>query len=145
MRAVTSLLIASLAAVSSGCSDTSGPDLPARELEPGPLLTVAPTSLTIRAGETLRLTAAAKRGAAHLIGQSALSWFSSNENVATVTASGLVRGVHSGEAEIFAVWGRVRGRAHVTVVEDVIDGSGHHGCLKPLLSGDGPRASPPAC
>ena len=144
MRIVTSLLLASLATLSSGCSDTSGPDLPARELDPEPLLAVAPTSITIRAGETLRLTAAVKRGAAQLIGQSALSWFSSNESVATVTPNGLVRGLHSGEAEIFAVWGGCE--AEPTSPSSTTSSTGgHRGCLKPLLNGDGPRAAPPAC
>lgn len=145
MRAASSILLVSLATLSLGCSDTAGPDVPASDAQPAPLLDLAPSTATIHRGETLQFTAALKRGAALSIGESAVTWFSSNESVATVTSGGLVLGVNAGATEIGAIWGSARARARVTVLENTIDGSGPHGCLRPLRSGDRSTAKRPAC
>lgn len=145
MRAAPSILLASLATLSLGCSDTSGPSGPGSDVEPGPLVTISPTAATLHRGESVQFTATAKRGSGFRGGAPTVRWFSSNESVATVTAGGVVHGLRGGVAQIVSVVAGARASAQVTVLEEVIDGSGHHGCLSPLLAGDGPKAGRPAC
>jgi hypothetical protein len=145
MRPASSILLASLATLSLGCSDTSGPNGPGPDVEPGPLVTISPTAATLRTGESIQFTATTKRKAGFRGGAPAVTWFSSNESVAAVTAGGVVHGLRGGVAQIVSVVAGARASAQVTVLEEVIDGSGHHGCLAPLLAGDGPKAGRPAC
>ncbi|HEX2218826.1 MAG TPA: Ig-like domain-containing protein [Gemmatimonadales bacterium] len=145
MRAASSLLLVPLATLSFGCSDSSGPDVPDPTVEHGPLVTISPATLVMHSGESIQFTAAIKRGASLLSDATTASWFSSDAGVASVTDGGVVRGLRPGVTQIVAVLGSARGTAQVTVTDDRIDGSGHHGCLKPLLAGDRPTASRPAC
>ncbi len=136
MRAASPILLASLATLTLGCSDATGPDVP-----PGPpslLVTVAPASATIRGGQSMQFTASVRGGAALQSGESTVTWVSSDPSVATVTSGGMVLGVGGGVAAITAVWGNARATAQVRVLDDIAGGGSHHGCLKPLLT----RASP---
>ncbi len=136
MRAASPILLASLATLTLGCSDATGPDVP-----PGPpslQVTIAPASATIRGGESMQFTASVRRGAALQSSASTAAWLSSDASVATVTSGGVVLGVGGGVAEITAVWGNARATAQVTVLDETIGGGSHHGCLKPLVT----RATP---
>ena len=136
MRAAPSILLASLATLSLGCSDATGPDV--RPGDPSLQVTIAPTSATIRGGESMQFTASVKRGAALQSSESTANWFSSDASVATVTSGGVVLGVGGGVAQITAVWGNARATAQVTVLDETIAGGRHNGCLKPLVT----RATP---
>ena len=52
----------------------------------------------------------------HAIGEAGFTWTSTDESVATVGASGLVRGVGEGVATIVAAAGAIEGAAEVRVV-----------------------------
>jgi Bacterial Ig-like domain (group 2) len=135
MRTAPSILLAALATLSLGCSDTTGPELSLDDSS-GPPIVLTPASATIRGGESVQLNATIKRGASLLNGESTVTWFSTNESVATVSSAGMVHGVRAGTAQIVAVAGSARARATVTVLDDALDDGRHQGCLKPLLEGE---------
>lgn len=102
---VTSLsrTIAALAALilAGACHDTSGPDSQGPDLSTGGM-TLIPRSATIRSGEVVVLKATpidANGGRPAVVG---ISWTSTNEAVATVTARGEVFGRGAGHAIITA-------------------------------------------
>ena len=136
MRATSSIFLASLAALSLGCSDTSGPTL--TPPPPDPTISLAPSSATIRGGDSVRFTVAFVGSPALRISEETVTWSSSNATVASVSAGGLVLGRQAGAAQIVAVWGARRATAQVTVLGDTDGGHGHGGCL-PLA-----RAAPTA-
>jgi len=77
---------------------------------------VAPTTGTVQVGATTALTATALDAADAPIAGVALTWTSSDDAIATVTASGVVTGVAAGEATITAAAANgVAGTATVTV------------------------------
>ena len=78
-------------------------------------VTVTPAEASIGPGDTLRLAAKALDANGHPVAGAEFSWSSSDESVATVDASGLVRGVVEGGAVITAAAGEVRGTAEITV------------------------------
>lgn len=71
-------------------------------------VTVTPRTATVAVGESVVLTGAASDG-------SALTWTSSDESVATVSANGVVTGVSAGTATITAASGDIKGTCVVTV------------------------------
>ncbi len=108
------MLLLALALLSSGCSNPGNPFFNVQ------VLSVAPTSATIARGQTLQLTAT---GTLFQDGRedvtASAEWLSSNVNVATVSATGLVTGVGVGPVTITA---RLNGReafCEVTVVSAV--------------------------
>jgi hypothetical protein len=119
MRALRSARFVSACTLILACSDTTGPT-PDPTLRRDPVqnaaLRVAPTNATIGQGETLRFSATLTQGAALRSGGVPVSWFSSDESVATVDASGLVRGVNVGTAQITAAMGFARSSTTITVI-----------------------------
>ena len=119
MRALRSAGLMSALTLILACSDTTGPT-PGPTLRRDPVrnsaLGVAPANATIGQGESLRFSATLTQGAALMSGGVPLSWFSSDESVATVDASGLVHGVNVGTAQITAALGLARGSARITVI-----------------------------
>ena len=114
------LMLASLAA---GCGSTATePDTsPSRQGFEAPVLRliIDPAAATIRTGEYVRIHAAAVtafRGAVHDIDA---TFSSSDESVATVESTGLVRGHRVGLAVITVRWGTSSALARIAVAKAV--------------------------
>ena len=84
----------------------------------GPVMSVevSPSEETIGVGGTLQLTAEGLNESGHAVAEAEFSWESGDVAIATVDASGLVRGVAEGVATITASSGGARGTATITVV-----------------------------
>ncbi|HUQ80387.1 MAG TPA: Ig-like domain-containing protein [Gemmatimonadaceae bacterium] len=78
-------------------------------------VTVAPTTLPLQAGQTGTLTATARDAANNVLAGRAITWSSSNTNVATVAPNGTVTAVAPGSATISATSEGKTGTAAVTV------------------------------
>ena len=76
---------------------------------------VSPAAATIALGDTVRLAAEVFDENGHLVAGAEFSWASSDVSVATVDASGLVRGAGEGTATITATAGDARGTSEITV------------------------------
>ena len=76
---------------------------------------VTPARDTISVGDTLRLAALAYDENGHPVDDAVFTWLSSDPSVATVDASGLVRGVAAGAATISATAGDAHATAEITV------------------------------
>ena len=102
-------LIAALA-IASACSSTDGP-------EPSVTTTVAvsstPTEIAIN--ETAQASAIVKDQNGSTLKGKAVTWTSLNQNVATVTSAGVIRGVSAGNATIQGSVDGVTGSATVSV------------------------------
>jgi hypothetical protein len=118
MRALLPLeVIVSAAILLVACSSTTGPERTPDD--PGVSgLTVTPSYATIDGDRVITLTAilhgSAARGA-----PSEVVWASSDTNVATVRAGGLVEGRKAGRVQIAATWKTARGSATVVVLNQV--------------------------
>lgn len=77
---------------------------------------VLPSADTIAPGDTLRLVAEAIDRHGHRVRGAEFTWASRKTSVATVDATGLVRGMYEGTATVAAFAGTVRGTAEITVV-----------------------------
>ena len=111
--------IVAAAALLVGC-DSAPTEPSARQLgtpEPVLHLVVAPQVATLRAGESLKLTATAANQDRSVVRQIAVTWLSSDAGIATVSSTGLVRGVRPGRAEITVRWGTSRAIARVSVLK----------------------------
>ena len=76
-----------------------------------------PASVTVPVGDTLRLVAEARDANGHVVAEpGVVSWASDDISVATVDASGLVRGVGEGSALITATAGGASGTADIAVL-----------------------------
>ena len=89
---------------------------------------VAPASASMVAGESLQLTATVRDGAGNVIGRP-VSWASSNDQVATVSASGLVVAAAAGGVSITATADGVSDQAAISIAaappsDPVIVGAG---------------------
>src|SRR5437867_2886670 len=78
-------------------------------------VTVSPSSGSARIGATVRLTGVTKDSAGNLLTRRTVSWMTSNNAVATVSASGVVTGVAAGSATITATSDGQSGTAAMTV------------------------------
>ena len=78
-------------------------------------LTVTPSADTLLLGDSLRLSAEARDANGHPVAGAPLEWSSGDPLVVTVDASGVLRGVGEGTAEITAAIGDVRDAARVSV------------------------------
>ena len=76
---------------------------------------VSPAAGTIAPGDTLRFTAEAFDESGRPVLGTEFNWSSADRSVATVDASGLVRGVAAGRATVTATAGSARGTARITV------------------------------
>ena len=76
---------------------------------------VSPAAATIALGDTVRLAAEVFDENGHLVAGAEFSWASSDVSVATVDASGLVRGAGEGTATITATAGDALGTSEITV------------------------------
>jgi uncharacterized protein YjdB len=130
MRGILSrALVLALTALAVGCSSTPTEPPPgdpggSREPTPGPVqgFTIAPSDAILHAGGRLQLTATALRGGLESrVPSEAVSWSSSNEAVATVGPTGLVRTILPGQVEILALWQTNRATVRITVLKAVRD------------------------
>jgi len=78
---------------------------------------VTPNAPTIQVGKTVALTAQALSGSGQPLPGRTVAWSSGTPSVATVDATGVVTGVGSGTAVVFASIDGVLGWANVTVVQ----------------------------
>jgi hypothetical protein len=133
MRATSSIISAAVAALLLGCSDSTGPSEPPGALRPQPpggqSFRVSPNSATLQSGQTLQLATTYAGNPALSGGQASLSWQSSDPSVATVSSTGIVRGIGSGQARIFAILGGYQASAVVTVVGPMKKHEGPIVCL----------------
>jgi hypothetical protein len=123
---LTRVLILTLAAIALGCSDSpvEPPDPggrvgPAPERPAGPveLFTIAASPSTINAGRSVHLIATAVRaGEESQVPSEDVVWESSDKTVATVSSSGLVRGLRAGQVEIHALYQTNRATLRITVL-----------------------------
>src|SRR5436309_544690 len=82
---------------------------------PAASVTVSPASGSARIGATIQLTGVTKDSAGNLLTRRTVNWMTSNNAVATVSASGLVTGVAAGSATITATSEGKSGAAAMTV------------------------------
>src|SRR5437773_2676233 len=78
-------------------------------------VTVSPTTASLTVGATTQLTATPKDASGTALSGRTVTWATSNAAVATVSASGLVRGVAAGSATITAASEGKSGTAAITV------------------------------
>ena len=107
---LTFALTAAIALVFAGCNDPQkNPD--------GFVINISPATVNIGVGETQKLTAVVTPTGSNL----AIKWTSSDEEVATVNASGIVTAVAVGTATITAsAEGATEGTCAVTVSNDAV-------------------------
>ncbi|MYK65262.1 MAG: hypothetical protein F4022_02205, partial [Gemmatimonadetes bacterium] len=82
-------------------------------------VTVTPVEIALSPGDTARLSSEATDGQGVAIPGAGISWASSDESVATVDSTGLVRAIGRGEAAITATAGSASASARVTVATTV--------------------------
>jgi len=82
-------------------------------------VTVSPSSVSVVQGGTTSLTATMKDASGNVLANRAVSWSSSNTQVATVSGTGVVTGVGAGTTTINAVSENKGGSATVTVTPPV--------------------------
>ena len=107
-------------ASATACGDSATePPAPAPPDPPRPTtVMVSPATAELAAlGATVQLTAEVRDQAGQIMAGTAVSWSSADRSVATVDASGLVRGAGEGVTTITASSGSVRGTAEITVVD----------------------------
>ena len=122
MRGITGIYgVLTAATLAIGCSSSPTEPTPSerKPATPQPLLrlVVAPAVATLRARESLRLTATAASDDRSEVRIIAVSWLSSDETIATVSSAGQVRGVRPGLAEIQVRWGTSVATARITVLK----------------------------
>ncbi|HYC33435.1 MAG TPA: hypothetical protein VEB59_14200 [Gemmatimonadales bacterium] len=110
-----------LAALGVGCgSTTTGPDESgARQGQDAPVLRLVldPAVATIRAGEDLRIHATTASADRAVVQEIAATFSSSDETIATVDGSGIVRGRRPGLAIITVRWNTERAFARIAVLK----------------------------
>ena len=84
-------------------------------------VTVSPAADTIAIGDTVRLAAKAFDANGQRVEGAEFKWTSSDESVATVDTSGLVRGITEGTASTTATAGSAEGTARITVANPNYD------------------------
>ena len=102
-----------ITAVSEGKSGTASV---AVSSVPVASVTVAPASASLQVGQTVQLTATPQDASGNPLAGRVVTWASSNTAMATVSVSGLVRGVAGGSATITATSEGQSGTSQVTVI-----------------------------
>src|SRR6266487_3105206 len=105
---------ATITATAEGKSGTSAITVTAVTV-PVATVTVSPASASVPAGQTAQLTATPKDASGNPLTGRTITWASSNTSVATVSSSGVVRGVAAGSATITATSEGKSGSSAITV------------------------------
>jgi alpha-amylase len=131
--------ILTLTAVALGCSDSpTDPGGPVGDTDPTPVGPAAPVEQftieaspsTINAGRSVHVRATAVRaGEESQVPSEDVLWESSDKTVATVSSSGLVRGLRAGQVEIRALYQTNRASVRITVLSAPDDPSCKKVCL----------------
>jgi hypothetical protein len=117
MRTLPSLtLVLATAAAGLGCQSGASLEPPA---EPASTLTVRPSVTSLDGGQTLHLTARIRQADGSITSPVDIAWRSEDGAIASVDASGTVRGLRPGRVQIVATWRDNRGISLVTVLEPV--------------------------
>jgi acid phosphatase type 7 len=87
-------------------------------------VTVSPSTASVTIEGTKQLTAVARDASGNTLSGLTLTWTSSNPAVATVSSTGLVKGVALGSATVTAATGGKSGSAAIAVVPAVLVGAG---------------------
>ena len=118
---------ATITATSEGKSGTAAITVTAVSV-PVASVTVSPASASVPGGQTVQLTATPKDASGNALSGRTITWASSNTSVATVSSSGLVRGVVTGSATITATSEGKSGTATLTVTAAPPPGSCASAC-----------------
>jgi Tol biopolymer transport system component len=114
------LAAAAAALVLAGCADSNpnAPDVPPGPVTPVPVatVTVAPDPITLVEGATTTLSATPKDRNGSVLSGRAVQWSSTNEQVATVTQTGVVRAIGAGGAIVRATSEGRTGSATINVL-----------------------------
>ncbi len=111
---LTALSVGTATITASAGSATQTASLDVRQVVSS--VSVTPADATIGPSETAQFEATALDANANPVADASLSWTTGDPNVATVTASGLVRGVAPGTTTVVATGGNVQGSSVVTVL-----------------------------
>ena len=112
--------ILTLAALGIGCDSPTAPaESGASQGQEAPVLrlVLSPTVATIRAGERLEIHATAASADRAVVEEIEATWASSDQNIATVDGTGVVRGERPGTAVITVRWGTARAFARIAVLK----------------------------
>ncbi len=114
-RAATAALTLIAAGTLTACGD--GTTVPSPPTAPTVnSVEVTPSSaMLVSLGDTVQLTATARDASGNAISDKTFAWWSSDENVATVSVSGLVTAVANGTTTVAASTEGVEGSASITV------------------------------
>ena len=110
------LALASLLATCGGEEATTAPPTPPAPPTVASVVVTPAADTLISLGETVQLGASARDANGNVLSGKTFSWSSSNEEIATVSSSGLVTGVKDGSATITATTDGVAGTADIEVV-----------------------------
>src|SRR3954469_4695043 len=108
LRLSLTMILAFTPAACGGGGDSSGPPALAS-------VTVSPPSGTIAPNGTMQLSAVPKDANGNALSGRVITWTSSNNQVASVNATGLVSGLADGISQITATVEGVSGSASITV------------------------------
>ncbi len=111
---LTALSVGNVTITASAASATQSASLAVTQVVSS--VSVTPSDATIMQSETAQFEATALDANANPIAHASLSWTSGDSNIATVSASGMVRGVAPGTTTIAATDGSVQGSSVVTVL-----------------------------
>ncbi|MDE0649896.1 MAG: Ig-like domain-containing protein [Gammaproteobacteria bacterium] len=110
------LAVAGIAVLVLSCGDGAVEPPPPPPAPVATTVVLLPAARLMGPGDTGRLLAEAFDASGRRVSSAVFTWSSSNDSVATVDASGLVRGVGEGTARITATAGEASGAAEITVV-----------------------------
>jgi uncharacterized protein YjdB/alpha-tubulin suppressor-like RCC1 family protein len=113
---------ATITALSEGKSATAAVTVAAPSL-PTASVVVTPSSTTLRAGQNVQITAAARDSLGQPITGRSVAWSSSNVSVASVSATGAITGVSAGSATVSALIEGKTAAVSVTVTPDLASGT----------------------
>jgi hypothetical protein len=93
-------------------------------IKPGPVtrVDIEPVKASLILGATTKLSGLARSSEGNPRNDAAITWTSSNSEVATVDAAGLVMGISAGQSKITATSGEGTGSVSLTVVESSLTG-----------------------
>lgn len=120
MRPIRLPSILLLAALGAACgSSTTGPDESGLKGEAAPVLrlVIDPAVATIHAGEILKIHATAASADRAVVRDVEATFASSDEEIATVSRSGIVRGLRPGLAILTVRYGTERALARIAVLK----------------------------
>ena len=131
MRTAPSILLPAAVTLALGCSDTTGPSTGGPGGNDASSFQVSPSMAFLQPTQSMQFTVIYSGQRRALAGGPGRAiWHSADESVASVSHSGLVRGVTSGQTRIVATWAGYQASALVTVVAPMKKHDGPLVCMK---------------